>query len=497
VERGFDHESCQRHIIQALPLLTTARDPAAAVLRIPPPLLCAVRPAMADLVRGVADELVPSAAFLPTPGQEAPTREMSLRLEARLRHFGHENPGDLASAMERLRGLGEEPPIDTAAERELLAVLLFSGTLTGRLSAAEVARKAGLVLEREPAVSGGVSTALPLVVMAMLAAESVHDVASWLSTWQQARGQSTTGVDRVLLSAERAFVLVSLGRPTLAREYVERALASADAFWCEASMLILCTIALELRDAALSERILAKARRRQSVGLALTASLQILQASVDAQRGLRARALEWLLACGRQLEVSGWRNSSLFPWRPIAVWLYQRLGESESALRLVDEELAWTAAWGAPAAHGRALRLKGWLLGADGIPLLREAVGVLRSSSFELELAWTLVLLGRRLGRGAEAEAMLREASTIAAACGAPWPAERTEYGLGKASAPKTAILTRSERRVIALVNWGLTNQEIANELGVSSRAVEKHLTNSYRKLGISGRTELADSFPA
>ncbi|MFD4779042.1 LuxR C-terminal-related transcriptional regulator, partial [Streptomyces sp. NPDC058427] len=490
-ERGFDLEACQRHIAQALPLLATARDRAAAVLRIPPLLLGAARSSAAELLSEVRDEMV-----LCTPG-EAQVREMSLRLEARVRHSGHENPGELASATERLRGLGEEPPIGSAAERELLAVLLFSATLAGGVSAAEAARTAGLVLEREPAVVGGAHTVLPLVVITLFTTESVRDVDSWMSCAHQSGAPNATDADGLLLFAARSFVLVSQGRPTLAREYVERAMTLADADWREASLMILATAALELRDTKLSERILALARRRGATGLALTASLQILQASVDAQRGLRAIALERLLACGRQLSNSGWRNSALFPWRPQAVGLYQRLGDEAAALHLADEELRWAKEWGAPATLGRALRLKGRLQGARGIPLLREAATVLRGSQFRLELARTLVLLGRQLGSGPEAEAALREAGTIAAAYGAPWLVEQAEHGLDTAQVPRTTTLTPSERKVIALVSRGLTNQEIADELGVSSRAVEKHLTNSYRKLGISGRNELAGVLPA
>lgn len=490
-ESLFDHEACRRHIVQAVLLLTTPEDRAAAVLRIPPPLLGAVHSSCPELLLSASEGLGPPAE------RDDPARELGLRLEARLRHYGHENPGELASAMERLRGLGDEPALDSAAERELLAVLLFSGTLTGRLPAADAARAAGRILEREPAVPGRAHTVLPLVVATLFAAESVDVVSSWLSSEHQNRRQNTAGADAVLLFAERAFVLVSQSKPTLAREYVERALAMADADWREVSTMILSSVVLELRDPALSEQVLARAGRRRLAGLALTASLRILQASVDAQRGLRAQALESLLTCGRQLGASGWRNSALFPWRPQAIGLYQRLGDTSSALRLADEELVWARAWGAPAALGRALRLKGWLQGAQGVPLLREAVTVLRDSSFELELARTLVLLGRQLGSGAEAEAVLREAGTLAAACGAPWLVERAEHGLGAPAEPRTAILTRSERKVITLVSRGFTNQEIADEFGVSSRAVEKHLTNSYRKLGISGRHELADALPA
>jgi DNA-binding CsgD family transcriptional regulator len=51
--------------------------------------------------------------------------------------------------------------------------------------------------------------------------------------------------------------------------------------------------------------------------------------------------------------------------------------------------------------------------------------------------------------------------------------------------------LTHGERRVGELAAAGHTNKEIAQQLFVSLRTVETHLTNAYRKLGITSRAEL------
>jgi DNA-binding NarL/FixJ family response regulator len=50
--------------------------------------------------------------------------------------------------------------------------------------------------------------------------------------------------------------------------------------------------------------------------------------------------------------------------------------------------------------------------------------------------------------------------------------------------------LTRREREILGLVADGLTNATIGRELWVTEQTVKFHLSNIYRKLGVSNRTE-------
>jgi DNA-binding CsgD family transcriptional regulator len=57
---------------------------------------------------------------------------------------------------------------------------------------------------------------------------------------------------------------------------------------------------------------------------------------------------------------------------------------------------------------------------------------------------------------------------------------------------PSGAELTPHEHRVAQLVSQGLTNRETAAALFVSTKTVEHHLRNVFRKLGLRRRAELA-----
>jgi DNA-binding CsgD family transcriptional regulator len=61
-----------------------------------------------------------------------------------------------------------------------------------------------------------------------------------------------------------------------------------------------------------------------------------------------------------------------------------------------------------------------------------------------------------------------------------------------KAAKAQFGGLTRREREVAAVVARGLSNQEIADELVVSSKTVEAHVTRILSKLGFSSRAQIA-----
>ncbi|MFC4532942.1 helix-turn-helix transcriptional regulator [Sphaerisporangium dianthi] len=58
-------------------------------------------------------------------------------------------------------------------------------------------------------------------------------------------------------------------------------------------------------------------------------------------------------------------------------------------------------------------------------------------------------------------------------------------------------VLTPQEYQVARAVSTGVTNQQVASSLFISTKTVEFHLGNVFRKLGVHSRTELAGRFPS
>ena len=57
---------------------------------------------------------------------------------------------------------------------------------------------------------------------------------------------------------------------------------------------------------------------------------------------------------------------------------------------------------------------------------------------------------------------------------------------------PKTVELTPTETKVVNLVARGLSNKDISQELNVSQRTIESHVSNMLNKTGLHNRTELS-----
>ena len=70
---------------------------------------------------------------------------------------------------------------------------------------------------------------------------------------------------------------------------------------------------------------------------------------------------------------------------------------------------------------------------------------------------------------------------------------ERFELGLADERATRDeAGLTEREMSILQAVARGLSNQAISKEFWITEQTVKFHLTNIYRKLGVSSRTEAA-----
>lgn len=187
---------------------------------------------------------------------------------------------------------------------------------------------------------------------------------------------------------------------------------------------------------------------------------------------------------------SGWRSA-------LALGLPAR--DRTQALALAAEELELARASGLARPQGVALRALGVLEGSErGIELLRESVAALEGIEARLEQARSRVELGaalRRRQRRGDARPELEAGMDLARRCGAERLAARTREELRAAGGrprrtARTGVdaLTASELRVARLAQRGASNPEIAQELYVSLKTIETHLSHVYAKLGLSGR---------
>ncbi len=487
-ERVVDDRLAVQHLGYAVFGFAEPRDRAAAVLEIPASTLGAVPAVLREALRGVV-------AGIGDPDRLAGgDRELALRVEARHRYVGYTDQAELADALARLRGLGDRPVMDSPAERELLSVLVYCVTLTASGDIGALTGIAERVLQLEPATSDRMCGLVPLAVKALCGVDRADRAADWLDAVKRSADSDGDPLERTLVAATRALVAVHRGRLEEARLAAEEVCASAAGNWATTSspaVIAMAAVALELQDQRLTRLLLAGYPHGER-DVCVSTLFEMLRASEAAVRGEPRRALEHLRHSGELLEQVGWRNIVLFPWRSTAARLHYGLGEPDAGRRLLEQELARAREWGAPKGIGRALRTLGeHVPGAEGLELLRESVIVLGASVNRMELARAQLQLGVRLRSGEPdaASALFWSCREIARECGAPALADQAQ-ALARGLI-RSGKLTPAELRVARLAVTGRTNVDIAGELAVSVRAVEKHLTSVFRKLGVQRRSDL------
>jgi DNA-binding CsgD family transcriptional regulator len=214
-------------------------------------------------------------------------------------------------------------------------------------------------------------------------------------------------------------------------------------------------------------------------------------------------AIDDFQACGDLITRWGFDLTCALPWRAEIANAYLQMGKDANAKPYIQEQLRCLGS-GRTRSHARALRLLAATRQMNDRPtLLREAAEMLRRSGDQFELANTLSELHRVyrvLGQTRQARSMARKANEAARVCqfvgdvtGSVPQAREPEPGEIDLGDPLGAggVLTEAERRVAVHAVQGHTNREIADKLYVTISTVEQHLTHIYRKLGVTGRSDL------
>lgn len=215
------------------------------------------------------------------------------------------------------------------------------------------------------------------------------------------------------------------------------------------------------------------------------------------------RGVDDLLTVGSWCDARSIHNPGAWAWRTdVAAGLTER-GEAARAKALMAEEVDRASRFGAPRPLGRALHVAALVGPArDRLAGLEAAVDVLDASPAALAAARAHLHLGaarQRARMPQQAQSALRLALELADSCGATPivnAALQLLHDLGarprRRALSGPGSLTPGEREVALRAAVGLTNQQIATQLYISVKAVEKHLHNSYHKLGVPSRAGLA-----
>ena len=216
-------------------------------------------------------------------------------------------------------------------------------------------------------------------------------------------------------------------------------------------------------------------------------------------------------------QIASWRNidglfePGMLPWPELRAEALVRAGRFGEAALLLDKLLELAGARGRHSTFVAAHHVRGLLDGALGHSdnaafQFTQSLQHAQHVAMPFEQALTQLQYGaqlRRTGQRRHAAAHLRQAEqTLSALNAAPFlslaRAELVACGLTPrvAAILPQATLTPQELAIAQLVTQGFRNRDIAGTLFVSTKTVEFHLRNIYRKLNLRTRVHSPPGSP-
>ncbi|MGH3425628.1 MAG: LuxR C-terminal-related transcriptional regulator, partial [Nocardioidaceae bacterium] len=233
---------------------------------------------------------------------------------------------------------------------------------------------------------------------------------------------------------------------------------------------------------------------------AALASAQLAEATADYEGALRS-----LHPVSRLTEGDVSHEPGLWPWVDVYGNALVMTGRVDEAEQFLDPHRGLAQARGHRSGAARIGLVEGRIRGARGdVEGATEAFEEALEQLDELPMPYDRARVGfaygqtlRRAARRRDADAVMQVARDAFATLGATSYVVRCDRelkagGLNASRSTNVGDLTPQELAVADLVASGRSNKQAAEELFLSVKTIQYHLTRIYAKLGIRSRTELA-----
>jgi DNA-binding NarL/FixJ family response regulator len=303
----------------------------------------------------------------------------------------------------------------------------------------------------------------------------------WFGTFLLQRGRIADAAEVV---AEAADLAARVGDEARGRHTIER---------------LLCEVEFHRGDwRAAVDRLLAHARQRSEHGRVELHQYAALWLALAGGEQLAQEVIAQVAAARACADAAGCPRCAT-ELRLVSADALARVGRRVEAMRSLVE---WEQVQPYPQPRDEFLRtrVRGLIDGPDSLELLEGAVQGAAELDLVLDALWTRIDLASALVESdrSRAREVLEGAAQTAAELGAlteQHVAEQRLRTLGVRTWRRGGggeLLTERERAVARLVAAGASNPEIAQQLFLSRKTVERHVSNVLKKVGVRNRAELA-----